>query len=142
MATDSRQEPAKHQEATFRSFQEAVSEYLIRHRSILDVISKLQESTARANRAVVKAITYCGCIEVRAGRQQIPADISYWEMKHHMETHIRGEMCEHCLEVLEQEIGHTLFYTAALCDLFGLDLEQLVENERSRIATLGVYNLT
>lgn len=142
MATDSRQEPAKHQEATFRSFQEAVSEYLIRHRSILDVISKLQESTARANRAVVKAITNCGCIEVRAGRQQIPADISYWEMKHHMETHLQGEMCEHCLEVLEQEIGHTLFYTAALCDLFGLDLEQLVENERRRISTFGVYNLT
>lgn len=142
MATDSKQESARQNGSTFRSLQHAVSEYLIRHRSILDVISKFQETSARVNRAVVKAITSCGCIEVRACRQQIPADISYWEMKHHMETHVQGELCEHCREVLEQELGHTLFYAAALCDLFGLDLEQLADDERKRIATLGVYNLT
>jgi len=127
---------------TYMSFQEAVSEYLIRHRSILDVISKFQEAGARVNRAVVKAVTSCGCVEVQAGRQQLPADITYWEMKQHMATHLKGEMCEHCREVLEQEIGRNLFYLAALCDLFNLELEALVEDERKRIATLGVFNLT
>ncbi|HHT27849.1 MAG TPA: DUF1573 domain-containing protein, partial [Firmicutes bacterium] len=38
-------------------FQEAVNEYLVRHRSILDILSKLQESVARTNRAVAKAVT-------------------------------------------------------------------------------------
>lgn len=142
MATDSKDGAAKHQEVTLRSFQEAVSECLIRHRSILDVISKFQEANARVNRAVAKAITYCGCIEVKASRQQFPADISYCEMKHHMETHVQGELCEHCREVVEQEIGRSLFYTAALCDLFGFDLERLVDDERRRITALGVYNLT
>ncbi len=59
-----------------------------------------------------------------------------------MATHVKGEMCEHCVEVLEQEIGRTLFYLAGLCDVFGLDLDRLVEDERKRIATLGVFNLT
>lgn len=127
---------------TYATFQEAVSEYLIRHRSILDVISKFQEAGARVNRAVVKAVTSCGCVEVQAGRQQLPADITYWDMKQHMATHVKGSMCEHCREVLEQEIGRNMFYLAALCDLFHLELESLVEDERKRIATLGVFNLT
>jgi len=124
------------------SFQQAVSEYLIRHRSILDVISKFQEAGARVNRAVVKAVTTCGCVEVQAGRQQLPADITYWEMKQHMATHVKGEMCEHCREVLEQEIGQNMFYLTAICDLFKIELETLLENERKRITALGVFNLT
>ncbi len=127
---------------TFTSLQEAVSEYLIRHRSILDVISKFQEANAKVNRAVVKAVTTCGCVEVKAGRQNVPTDITYWEMKEHMATHVNGRICEHCQEVLEQEIGRHMFYLAALCDLFQLDLEGVVDSERRRIATLGVFNLT
>ena len=41
-------------------FQEAVSYCLIRHRSIIDVITKLQESNARVSRAIAKSITVCG----------------------------------------------------------------------------------
>ena len=131
----------RHQ-GTFSSLQETVSEFLIRHRSILDVISKFQEANARVNRAVVKAVTSCGCVEVEAGRQTIPRDISVWEIKQHMATHMKGQICEHCQEVLEQELGRHMFYIAALCNLFSLDLERVVEDERRRIATLGVFNLT
>ena len=81
-------------------------------------------------------------IQVDAGRQTVPANISYWEMKEHMETHVKGEMCEHCREVLEQEIGRNLYYLTALCDLFGLRLERVLQEEQKRIATLGVFNLT
>lgn len=133
---------ARHSDQTYSAFQQTVSECLIRHRSILDVLSKFQEASARVNRAVAKAVTTCGCIQVDASKPQIPADISYWEIKQHMATHVKGEMCEHCVEVLEQEIGRTLFYLAGLCDVFGLDLDRLVEDERKRIATLGVFNLT
>lgn len=127
---------------TCASFQHAVSEYLIRHRSVLDIISKFQEATARVNRAVAKAVTMCGCVQVEAGRQRCPSDISVWEMKEHMATHIKGEMCEQCQEVLEQEIGRNLFYLTAICDVFGLELEQVIDLERRRISTLGVFNLT
>jgi len=135
-------ETARPSDLTYASFQQAVSECLVRHRSVLDVISKFQETGARVNRAVAKAVTSCGCVQVEASRQNIPANISYWEMKEHMATHVKGDMCEHCREVLEQEIGRNLFYLAALCDIFGLQLDQLVEDERKRITTLGVFNLT
>ena len=43
-------------------FQNQVEEVLIRHKSILDIITKLDEYTSRINRAVVKSVTSCGCI--------------------------------------------------------------------------------
>ena len=47
----------------FDSFQNDVSESLLRHKSILDVITKYTESSSRINRAVAKAVTNCGCIQ-------------------------------------------------------------------------------
>lgn len=126
----------------YSTFQEAASEYLIRHRSILDLLSKLQEANARVNRSVVKAVTSCGCIQVHASRQELPSDITYWEMKNYMSTHISGTMCEQCREVLEMEIGRHLFYLAALCDMFSLNFDEVIEAERKRITALGVFNLT
>lgn len=131
-----------HLDNRYSTFQEAVSEYLIRHRSVLDVVSKLQEANARVNRAVVKAVTACGCIEVNATKQKLPTDITYWEMKKYMATHVQGGLCEHCQEVLEVELGRNLFYLAALCDLFTLDFATVIEEERKRVAALGVFNLT
>ena len=123
-------------------FQHVVAEYLIRHRSVLDVLSKLQEANARVNRAVVKAITTCGCIEVNASKQRLPSDISLPEMKAYMDTHLKGRICESCRDVLEVELGRSLFYTAALCELLQLDLDQVMRAELSRILALGVFNLT
>ncbi len=123
-------------------FQQAVAEYLIRHRSVLDVLSKLQEANARVNRAVVKAITTCGCIEVNAGKQRLPGDVTLPELKRYMETHLKGDLCENCREILEAELGRSLFYTAALCELFQLELDDVMRAELSRILALGVFNLT
>lgn len=129
-------------DSRYNSFQESVSEYLIRHKSMLDVLSKLHESGARVNRAVVKAITSCGCVRVNAGKQELPSDISsYWEMKEYMATHLDGSLCEQCREVLEAELGRNLFYIAALCDLFSLSFAEVIEEERKRVAALGVFNL-
>ena len=41
------------------NFQNMVAEVLIRHKSILDIITKLDEYNARINRAVVKSVTCC-----------------------------------------------------------------------------------
>jgi hypothetical protein len=124
------------------NFQELVSEYLVRHRSVLDVMSKFQEATARVNRALVKSVTACGCLQVNAQRQTIPLDISLHELKKHMDTHLTGAPCEQCREVLEAELGNNLFYLVALCDLLQLDFAEIMGKEEGVVSTLGIYHFS
>lgn len=123
-------------------FQDAVDAYLIRHRSILDVLSKFQESSARVNRAVAKAVTSCGCLEINACRQPATATMSIAEFRQKVDTHLYGELCESCREVLANEIGTSLFYQAALCSVLGLELDELLAQEAQRLNTLGIFNLS
>jgi hypothetical protein len=121
-------------------FQDTVGEYLIRHRSVLDVMAKLQEANARTNRAITKAVTTCGCIKIEATKQQVPTDISLDQMKEHMHNHLTGELCEHCREIIEAEIGNTLFYLAAISNAFDLNLYDVMLKEHKKLAALGVFN--
>lgn len=123
-------------------FQETVGEFLIRHRSIIDVLSKLQESSARVNRAVAKAVTNCGCVRISAHRQQIPDNASFHRLKEFMDTHLNGNLCEACREIVENELGQNLFYLAALCGLLELKMDDILDKERERINALGPYSLT
>jgi len=123
------------------TFQDQVDEFLIRHRSILDVLSKLQEATARVSRAVTKAVTNCGCISVNAGKQQFPSDVSLSDVKAYLNTHLSGALCERCREAVETEVGTALFYQAGLCTVLGLDLDAIQKKEHSRVKTLGIFNL-
>lgn len=123
-------------------FQSAVDEYLIRHRSVIDVLTKYQETSARVNRAVAKAITGCGCIQVAAARQSAPATAAYSELKEHMSSHLVGEPCAQCREVIAKEIGHSMFYLAALCNVTGLSLHQIMQQEYKNVKTLGAFHLT
>lgn len=130
------------QEKSCIEFQIAVDEYLIRHRSILDVLSKHNEAAARVNRAVAKAVTECGCISITAARQKIPADAEFKSLKSFMSSHLSGDLCENCRDVLINELGHNLFYVAALCNLTGLDLQTVLQNETKSVRTLGIFNLS
>lgn len=121
-------------------FQETVGEYLIRHRSILDVMAKLQEANARTNRAVTKAVTACGCVKINAEKQQLPADITLEQLKDHMQNHLNGRLCEHCREVVESELGNTLFYLAGLSNLLDLNLYDILLKEHKKLSALGVFN--
>lgn len=123
-------------------FQTAVDEYLIRHRSALDILTKYQEAAARVNRAFAKAVTECGCVELKASRQQIPGHAPYSDLKQYMSSHLSGEPCEQCKEVLITELGHNLFYMAALCNLAGLRLHDVMGQECKNVKTLGVYHLS
>lgn len=124
-------------------FQEAVNEYLIRHKSILDVLSKLSESSGRVNRAVAKAVTSCGCIRIDATKQSIPPDIgSLASIRNYMRDHVEGELCEYCSEILEDEIGRTLFYLAALCNVLDLNLYDILRKEQERVTCLGIFNFS
>lgn len=121
-------------------FQDQVSKVLIRHRSILDVITKLDEYNARINRAVAKSVTSCGCISINAQKQDYSND-SFEEMLDTVKTHLDGSICNNCQEVLEEEIGSYIFYLAALSDSLGLSLDQILNKENDRVKTLGVFSL-
>ncbi|HHY61373.1 MAG: DUF1573 domain-containing protein [Bacillota bacterium] len=123
-------------------FQETVSEYLVRHRSVLDVMSKLQEAGARVNRAVAKSVTSCGCLEVSAQKQKFPENATLADLKRMINSHISGELCPECREALETELGQMLFYIAALCAITGLDLDEIMMKEHDRLRMLGLFNLT
>lgn len=123
-------------------FQKAVDEYLIRHRSVIDLLTKYQEATSRVNRAIAKAVTECGCVEIKAGRQQIPDQTAYSDLKQFMSSHMSGEPCEQCKEVISKELGHNLFYMAALCNLVGVKLHQVMQQECKNVNTLGAFHLS
>jgi hypothetical protein len=130
------------QDKCCQDFQTVVDKYLIRHRSILDVMSKYQEATARVNRAFSKTVTECGCVEVNAYRQQIPADTEYSDLQQYMSSHLSGEPCPACKEVLAKELGHSLFYLAAICNLSGLGLRDVMMEEFKNVNTLGFFHLS
>ncbi len=123
-------------------FQAMVSECLVRHKSILDVLTKLQESTARINRAVVKSVTNCGCVRIQAQRPEIPTEISLQDLRNYMDTHVTGKPCENCQEVLESEIGSQLFYLAALCNLFDMNVYDILIKEHKKLSALGIFNFS
>lgn len=123
------------------SFQNQVSSLLLRHRSFLDVTSKLQESNARVNRALMKAVTECGCLEVHATRQTFPEDTKSTEWQAQVNTHLHEQLCEHCLDVVKDEMGKNLFYLGALCNLLDISLTDVVNKESDKLSTLGIFNL-
>ncbi|MGI6488423.1 MAG: DUF1573 domain-containing protein [Syntrophothermaceae bacterium] len=124
-------------------FQNVVSELLIRHHSILDVLSKLSESSARVNRACCKAVTNCGCLAVEANKIQFPDDMqTIDELKQCLDDHLRGTLCPECEAIIIAELGSSLFYTAALCNLLGLNLYDVFIEEYKKASALGIFNLT
>ena len=122
-------------------FQKTVSELLIRHKSILDIMTKLEEAQLRINRAVAKSVTYCGCIEVNAKKQCIPSDATIEDLKDCMSTHIKGSLCENCKDIIEKEMGNTLFYLTSMCNVLDISLDDVLKKEHEKINALGVYNL-
>lgn len=123
------------------AFQQTVGEYLVRHRSILDALTKYQESCSRVNRAVAKAATTCGCIEIGVSKQQLPESLRIEDFKSNSSTHIHGELCDHCRDVVEGELGNNLFYLTAMCQLLGLELHEILQKEKDRVAALGYFKL-
>ncbi len=128
----------------FDNFQNSVDASLIRHKSIIDIITKLQESEARINRAIAKSVTNCGCIEINAKKQEIPDDDSNLSIENLggcLQTHIVGTICENCRDVIEGEIGTHLFYLTSLCNALDISLYDVLIKENNNINTLGKYNL-
>jgi hypothetical protein len=123
-------------------FQQQVSELLLRHRSFLDVMSKFQESNARVNRSLTKAVTECGCVEVDACKQPFGEEVPMEKAKISFQTHISGDLCDHCRDIVTQEIGKNLFYLSALCNIVDIPISDVVTKESKKLSTLGVFNMS
>ena len=128
------------QDVNLRDFQEQVSQVLVRHRSILDTMTKLDQFSSRINRSVVKSVTTCGCVSIDAQKQDFGTG-SFESMINKVDNHVKGEICNNCKEVIEEEIGSYLFYLASLTNALDLDLSAILSKEYNRIKTLGIYSL-
>ncbi|HOS50346.1 MAG TPA: DUF1573 domain-containing protein [Bacillota bacterium] len=127
---------------TLVSFQDTVRQNLFRHKSILDTMSKLDESSARLNRAITKAVTACGCLKINASRKQrFSEDLPYDLIKEQLTTHLEGELCPDCREHVEEEAGRVAFYLTALCDTLGMSLEEIISSESGKLIALGKFSL-
>lgn len=123
----------------FDNFQNDVNESLLRHRSILDIMTKLSEANARVNRAVAKSVTNCGCIKISAKKQDTFSDNN--DSLSSLSTHIEGELCDNCREVIENEIGNNIFYLTSLCNCLDLNLYDIFLKEENKIDILGKFTL-
>ncbi|MEQ8235814.1 MAG: DUF1573 domain-containing protein [Syntrophomonadaceae bacterium] len=124
-------------------FQNTVGDLLIRHHSVVDVLTKLSESSCRVNRAVIKSVTDCGCVSIEAQKIDIPDHLeTVAELKACLDNHLRGDLCPHCEEVVMSELGKLLFYTAALCNVLDINLYDVFIKEHKKSQALGFFNMT
>jgi hypothetical protein len=122
-------------------FQNSVSESLIRHRSIVDIMTKLSESNSRVNRALAKSVTSCGCISIDAHKQKLPDDVSLGDVSNLLSYQIEGKLCDSCREVLEEEIGMNIYYLAALSNALGLNFFDVIIHKYDKLQTLGKFTM-
>jgi hypothetical protein len=114
----------------------------MRHQSVLDIMSKCQESASRVNRAVTKSITSCGCLSVHTHKIPIPETADLSQLKQYYSRQLEGRMCPHCAENFEIEMGKALFYFTALCTALDVSLDDIMAKEKNKVEMLGKFNLT
>ncbi|HCX61218.1 DUF1573 domain-containing protein [Sedimentibacter sp.] len=122
-------------------FQNLTANLQLLNKSILDVVTKLDEQTSMLNRAVFKSATHCGCIEIHATKQLFSQNKTLEENQLDLENHIEGELCSKCREKIEEEMGELIFYLASMCSALNLDLNDIMESKLDHLKTLGIYNL-
>ena len=123
----------------FDDFQNSVNDSLLRHKSILDILTKYSESTARVNRAIAKSVTNCGCIKINAKKQNMSSDSSLDDVSINLETHVVDELCDSCRGIIEREMGNNLFYLTSLCNDLDINLYDVLLKEHDKVKTLGKF---
>lgn len=125
----------------FDQFQNTVDDVMIRHASVLDLMTKLEASNARVNRSIVKTITSCGCMKMNAQKTDIPEGSEFYDIQKFKDNHLNGELCTTCREKIEQEMGSHMFYLTALCNQYDISLYDVMLQEYKRISALGKFSL-
>ena len=120
---------------------QTTAELQLLNKSILDIVTKLDEQTSMLNRAVFKSATHCGCIEIHATKQIYSPHKSLEENQQELDTHIEGDLCPKCRDKIEEEMGELLFYLASMCQALNLELADIMSKKHEHLKTLGLYNL-
>ncbi len=128
-------------DAIYDEFQDKVDEVLIRHASLLDILSKINDAESKSNRAVIKSITSCGCISLDANKTPAPEGTPYEDLKEYRADHIKGALCPTCRDKIEEELGNLEFYIAALCNSLDINLYDIMLKEYKKINALGKFGL-
>jgi len=121
-------------------FQKKVSALIIRNRNILDILTKCQNSCSKICRSTVKTATGCGCLKINA-EKKAPVFSDGEILSVNGGSDIYGSLCHECKDIIENEIGEMLFYTAALCNALGLSLGEIMKKEIKNVEMLGKYSL-
>lgn len=129
------------QNNTIEGFQNTVSSMPTRNKSILDILTKLQDSGSKINRAVVKTATSCGCIKIVAGKQEFSDKLPFDSMYDLLDDHMDGELCINCKNALVKELGNHLFYLANLSNAFNLNMNDILLKEIDTLNMLGKFSL-
>ncbi|UXZ08938.1 hypothetical protein F1B95_11990 [Clostridium perfringens] len=66
-------------------------------------------------------------------------DLSLEELNPRLSSHIKGDLCENCREVIERELGNNLFYLTSLCNALDLNLFDILLKEYNKMDTLGKF---
>ena len=120
-------------------FQKEVSTLIIRNRNLLDILTKCQSSCSRICRSTIKTATGCGCLKIYAEKTRLFSEKSPFSSAERSD--IAGTLCDDCKDIIENEIGEMLFYTAALCDALGLSMGEIMKKEIKNVTMLGKYSL-
>ncbi|MBR3942668.1 MAG: DUF1573 domain-containing protein [Clostridia bacterium] len=118
----------------FDRLQQAIEKYYHRNKGIMDTLSKLSISVAKTQRSVIKSATQCGCTEIFAIKQ--PPDL-----EREAESMLIGCVCPSCREIIEKNLGDTLFYFLSLVQLTGTNFDSLIESQLHQTEWLGKFNL-
>lgn len=123
-------------------FQSRAGEVIARHKGILDILSKYQQTNARVSRAVVKSATCCGCIKINASKQELPEqEMTLEQLQQFFQTQVEGELCPACRDEVEKSLGANMFYLASICNALDLSLYDIMLKEEQRLNTLGRFHL-
>lgn len=119
-------------------YQDCVNKLLVRNKSILDILSKMNITQAKIERSVAKSVTHCGCIEIDARKTNTE---TLEDCKEYGDFHVKNHLCDDCKSNLEKEMGNHLFYFAALCNALDVDMYDIILKEKSNLETLGKFSL-
>jgi hypothetical protein len=125
----------------YDEYQNLVSEVLLRHSSLLDIITKLEQSVANTNRAAIKTITDCGCVSLNRISKEDNDSENYDSFYKFKIQDIEGNICEKCRDKIEEEYGNTFFYLTALANKLDINIYDVLLKEFNNMKTLGKFRL-
>ena len=76
-------------------------------------------------------------LSIKASKIQVPESIeSFEELKEYLDSHLRGELCANCEDIITTELGKLFFYSAALCNTLNINMYDVFLQEYKRLTTL------